>query len=86
MVRSLEPRPRPPVTDSAAIDVAIAADVMVEPLVFSERDDVRTAALALVRRDLRSAPVLDEAGSIKGMIDEHDIMRALSGNPGESMS
>ncbi|HSN28917.1 MAG TPA: chloride channel protein, partial [Kofleriaceae bacterium] len=74
------------VTDGAALDVAIAADVMVEPLVFTERDDVRTAALALVRRDLRSAPVLDDSGAISGMIDEHDIMRALSTNPGESMA
>lgn len=74
------------VNDAAAIEVAIAADVMVAPLVFTERDDVRTAALALVRRDLRSAPVLDETGAISGMIDEHDIMRALSSNPGESMA
>jgi len=72
------------VSEGAAIDVAIAADAMVEPLVFGERDDVRTAALALVRRDLRAAPVLDETGTITGMIDEHDIMRALSVNPGES--
>jgi predicted transcriptional regulator len=72
------------VADGAALDVAIVADVMVQPLVFGERDDVRTAALALVRRDLRAAPVLDEAGGIAGMIDEHDIMRALSVNPGES--
>jgi CIC family chloride channel protein len=66
------------VADGAAIKVAIVADVMVEPLVFGERDDVRTAALALVRRDLRAAPVLDDAGAIAGMIDEHDIMRALT--------
>ena len=74
------------VADGAAIDVAIVADVMVEPLVFGERDDVRTAALALVRRDLRAAPVLDDTGTIAGMIDEHDIMRALSVNPGESQA
>ena len=74
------------VAEGAAIDVAIVADVMVPPLVFALRDDVRTAALSLVRRDLRSAPVLDETGAIAGMIDEHDIMRALSGNPGESMA
>jgi CIC family chloride channel protein len=72
------------VADGAAIDVAIVADVMVTPLVFGERDDVRTAALALVRRDLRSAPVLDAQGRILGMIDEHDIMAALSMNPNES--
>jgi len=56
----------------------------VQPLVFGERDDVRTAALALVRRDLRSAPVLDAQGTIIGMVDEHDIMAALSMNPNES--
>jgi CBS domain-containing protein len=72
------------VADDAAIDVAIVADAMVQPLVFGERDDVRTAALALVRRDLRAAPVLDAQGTIAGMIDEHDIMRALSMNPNES--
>jgi CIC family chloride channel protein len=75
------------VADGAAIDVAIVADVMVEPLVFGDRDDVRTAALALVRRDLRAAPVLEDTGTIAGMIDEHDIMRALTTagmSPGES--
>jgi CIC family chloride channel protein len=74
------------VADGAAIDVAIVADVMVTPLVFGERDDLRTAALALVRRDLRAAPVLDDTGAIAGMIDEHDIMAALSMNPGESQA
>jgi CIC family chloride channel protein len=67
------------VADGAAIDVAIVADVMKMPLTFRVRDDVRKAALALVQSDLRAAPVLDDDGKIIGMIDQSDIVRALSG-------
>ena len=45
--------------------------------------------LALVRRDLRAAPVLDKDGKIMGLIDQHDIVRALTlanANPGDSLA
>ncbi|MDB4952776.1 MAG: Chloride channel protein [Myxococcales bacterium] len=61
-----------------AHEVSIVADVAVAPLTFNESDDVRTAALALVRRDLRAAPVLDKLGRVVGMIDQHDVMRAMT--------
>ena len=67
------------VADGAAIEVAIVADVMRMPLTFQASDDVRTAAIALVQSDVRAAPVLDETGKIIGMIDQSDIVRALSG-------
>ncbi len=66
------------VSDGAATDVAIVADVMVPAVTFRERDDVRTAALGLVSSDVRAAPVLDDTGKIVGMIDQHDIVRALT--------
>ncbi len=77
------------VVDGTDIDAAIVADAMLPPLVFDVRTDVRTAAVALVRADLRAAPVLDADGMIVGMIDQHDIVRAMTmagANPGESMA
>jgi CIC family chloride channel protein len=68
------------VIGGAAIDAAIVADAMVPALVFDVRTDIRTAAVALVRADLRAAPVLDAGGVILGMIDQHDIVRALAGD------
>ncbi|HUJ61011.1 MAG TPA: chloride channel protein [Kofleriaceae bacterium] len=76
------------VADGAAIEVAIVADVMVAPVTFSEGDDVRGAAIALVRSDLRAAPVLDDQGQIIAMVDQSDIVRALtmaSASPNDSM-
>jgi CIC family chloride channel protein len=66
------------VAHGEAREVAIVADVAVAPLTFREHDDVRTAAVALVREDLRAAPVLDGDGRVVGMIDEHDVMRAMT--------
>jgi CIC family chloride channel protein len=66
------------VAHGEARDVSIVADVAVAALTFHEHDDVRTAALALVRHDLRAAPVLDSLGRVVGMIDQHDVMRAMT--------
>ncbi len=66
------------VADDAAIEVAVVADVMVAPLVFGEADDVRASALALVKHDLRAAPVVDADGKLVGLLDQHDIVRALT--------
>jgi CIC family chloride channel protein len=72
---------------AAALDITIVAEVMTTAVVFGERDDVRSAALALVRGDVRAAPVIDAGGHIIGMLDQSDIVRALSGDDaGASMS
>ncbi len=53
--------------------VAIVADAMVAPASVTLGAELRRAVELLVARDLRSVPVLDDAGAIVGMIDEHDI-------------
>jgi CIC family chloride channel protein len=72
---------------SEDVAAAIVADVMVEPLTLRDTDGVRGAAVTLVRRDLRAAPVVDAEGKILGMLDQHDIVRAITAGPapGESM-
>lgn len=80
---------RADVEHGAALGVAIVADVMVAPLTFAETEEIRTAALQLVKRDLRAAPVLDASGAVVGMIDQHDIVRTMSAaaaNPGDSLA
>jgi CIC family chloride channel protein len=74
-------------SEDGGIPAAIVADVMVEPLVFRDSDEIRSAAVTLVRRDLRAAPVLDATGKILGLLDQHDIVRAITAAPapGESM-
>jgi CIC family chloride channel protein len=64
--------------DGAALAVTIVADAALPPVSFAETDEVRSAALALVRNDLRAAPVIDATGRVVGMLDEHDITRALT--------
>ena len=66
-----------------ARDVAIVADVMVPPLTLAANDDIRTAAVALVGRDLRAAPVVNEHGTILGMLDQHDLVALLTAPPME---
>lgn len=78
---------RPFVADEAALAVAVVADVMGPSLVFRARDDLRTAARALVAADLRAAPVVDDAGAVIGLLDQHDIVSALTvGRAGASDS
>jgi predicted transcriptional regulator len=74
------------VAHEEARDVAIVADVMSPPLTFNERDDIRNAAVALVKRDLRAAPVLDDAGRVVGLLDQHDIVAALTAPPATELS
>jgi CIC family chloride channel protein len=66
------------VAEGTEIDVAIVADFMSPPLTFLDSDEVRIAALQLVKRDLRAAPVLDAGGHVLGMLDQHDIVRTMS--------
>jgi CIC family chloride channel protein len=58
--------------------LALAADLMMEPVSVSLDADLRAAAHLMVSRDLRSLPVVDAAGAIVGLIDEHDITTATT--------
>jgi CIC family chloride channel protein len=73
--------------EDGEVAAAIVADVMVEPLTFRDTDELRGAAITLVRRDLRAAPVLDASGKLLGLLDQHDIVHAITASPaaGESM-
>ncbi len=57
--------------------VVVAADLMTPPVSVSLDQDLRSAAAVMIARDLRSLPVVDQAGYIIGMLDEHDISGAL---------
>ena len=70
------------VADGTEIAVAIVADFMAPPLTFLETDEIRIAALQLVKRDLRAAPVLDASGQLLGMIDQHDIVGTMTAATG----
>ena len=73
--------------EDGEVAAAIVADVMVEPLTFRDTDELRGAAITLVRRDLRAAPVLDASGKVLGLLDQHDIVHAITASPaaGESI-
>jgi CIC family chloride channel protein len=58
-------------------DLAIVADVMKPPVSVRLDQDLRAAAQILVAHDLRSIPVIDPAGAIVGMLDEHEISAVL---------
>jgi CIC family chloride channel protein len=58
-------------------DLAIVADVMKPPVTVRHDQDLRAAAQILVAHDLRSIPVIDAAGAIVGLLDEHEISTAL---------
>jgi CIC family chloride channel protein len=66
------------VAHGSTLDVAIVADVMVPPMVFEERDDVRSAATRLLKADLRAAPVRGANGELIGFLDQADLVRALT--------
>ena len=70
-----------------AVPAVVVADVMLPPLAFHAGDALRDAARALVGRDLRAAPVLDDAGKVIGLLDQHDIVQAITATPaaGDSM-
>ncbi len=54
------------------------ADVMVAPLTFQATDSVRSAAILLSHRDLRAAPIVDGDGKLVAMLDQQDIMKAIT--------
>lgn len=57
----------------------VAADLMVAPAVVRQDAPLGEVARALVRHDLRAVPVVDAAGRILGLVDEHDVSRAYAG-------
>lgn len=57
--------------------VAVAADLMTPPVSVELDQDVRSAAVVMVARDLRSLPVVDRERGIIAMLDEHDIAAAV---------
>jgi CIC family chloride channel protein len=59
----------------------IAADMMLPPVSISIDADLRTAAQLMVAHDLRSVPVIDAAGTIVAMLDEHAVSAAALGAP-----
>jgi CIC family chloride channel protein len=67
--------------------VAVVADLMSPPVALAEGDTLRDAAKLMVAHDVRSLPVLDPAGKIVGLLDEHDIsIAALDASSSSSMS
>jgi CIC family chloride channel protein len=62
--------------------LAVAADLMMPPVSVPVDADLRTAAQLMLARDLRSLPVVDAAGTIVGLLDEHDISAVALAEPG----
>jgi CIC family chloride channel protein len=56
-------------------NVAVAADVMSPPITIDADDDLHTALEMLLESGLRELPVLDETGTILGLLDESEIAR-----------
>ncbi|MFO0761667.1 MAG: chloride channel protein [Byssovorax sp.] len=56
--------------------VTVAADAMQPPVALRTSDDLRTATEALVANAVREVPVLDDAGSTVGFVDEADVAKA----------
>jgi CIC family chloride channel protein len=54
-------------------ELAVAADLMLPPVSISAEADLRSAAVLMLASDLRSLPVVDTAGTIVGLLDEHDL-------------
>jgi len=58
-------------------DTAVAADLMRAPVTISLDDDLRAIASLMVERDLRTIPVVDAAGGVIALLDEHDLSAAM---------
>lgn len=56
---------------------AVAADLMSAPVTIGLDDDLRTIASLMVERDLRTIPVVDAAGGVIALLDEHDLSAAM---------
>jgi len=62
-------------------EVAVAADLMIPPVSIALDADLRSAAQLMIAHDLRSLPVVDAAGTIVGLLDEHDISAVALDEP-----
>lgn len=56
--------------------LAIAMDAMQPPVSVRPEDDLRTAAEVLLSQNVREVPVVDDAGTIVGFLDESEVSRA----------
>jgi chloride channel protein, CIC family len=59
--------------------VAVVADMMSPAVSLRVDRDLREAAELMIAHDLRSLPVVDHAGTIVGLLDEHQISAAALG-------
>ena len=58
---------------------AVAADLMIPPVSVPVSAPLAEVARTMLERDLRAIPVVDAAGHVLGLIDEHDVSRAYLG-------
>ena len=56
--------------------VALAADMMAPPVTIGVDDDLHEALEVLLESGLRELPVVDETGSIVGLLDESDVTKS----------
>jgi CIC family chloride channel protein len=59
--------------------LGVAADIMSPPVSVAIDANLRSAAELMVTHDLRSLPVIDAAGAVIGLLDEHDISSVVLG-------
>jgi CBS domain-containing protein len=48
-----------------------------DPIFAKQDDDLAQAAQTIVRKGIGSLPVLDNEGTVVGLLSKHDIVRAL---------
>ena len=56
-----------------------------DPIFAKQDDDLAQAAQTIVRKGIGSLPVLDNEGTVVGLLSKHDIVRAL-GRVGKPLS
>lgn len=66
-----------PVDGGADRPGAVAEVMSPRPLTVRPEDDLADAAEVMLRKDVRSLPVLDDDGSVVGIVSRRDILRAM---------
>jgi CIC family chloride channel protein len=66
--------------------LAIAADVMEQPITVRLDDDLRVAAERMIEREMREVLVVNDADQIVGFIDEADISKTYLADRGSEQS